>query len=119
MFPIPSVSPDYATGIIDDTTLKSAIGLQQKEVYERLGLPAYAGPREQSYVMGTKKTGLTQPSGDAGPNPRPGRVYRSRAVRCTPRARRQRPRLVRCWAGYFVLNANCTLLVSNIPMGVG
>ena len=51
MFPIPSVSPDYATGIIDDTTLKSAIGLQQKEVHERLGLPAYAGPREHSYVM--------------------------------------------------------------------
>ena len=51
MFPVPSVSPDYATGIIDDTTLKSTIGLQQKEVNERLGTPAYAGPREHSYVM--------------------------------------------------------------------
>jgi hypothetical protein len=51
MIPIPSISPDYATGIIDDTTLQSTIGLQQKEVNEQLGLPAYAGPREQSYVM--------------------------------------------------------------------
>jgi len=51
MFPVPSVSPDYETGIIDDATLESVIGLQQKEVNERLGLPTYAGRRAYSHVM--------------------------------------------------------------------
>lgn len=51
VFPIPSVSPGKQTGIIDDSTLESLIGLQEKEVIAQLGLPDFAGPRDETYLM--------------------------------------------------------------------
>lgn len=51
IIPVPSLSPDYQTGIIDDETLESLIGLDQEEVNERIGWPDYSGNLGDAYVM--------------------------------------------------------------------
>jgi TPR repeat protein len=48
---VPSVTPDNETGIIDETTLESLIGLSETEVIERIGQPDFSGPRGLSYMM--------------------------------------------------------------------
>lgn len=49
--PVPSVTPDYESGIIDDDTLESLIGLGQEEVNARIGWPDYSGNHGDSYIM--------------------------------------------------------------------
>ncbi len=49
--PVPSVTPDNESDIIDETTLESLIGLDKVEVIERIGQPDFSGPRERSYMM--------------------------------------------------------------------
>ncbi len=49
--PVPSVTPDKETGIIDEATLESLIGLDEEGVNERIGQPDYSGPRGHSYMM--------------------------------------------------------------------
>ncbi|MDX1432700.1 MAG: hypothetical protein R3286_09650 [Gammaproteobacteria bacterium] len=51
IIPVPSVTPDYRSGIIEDDTLESLIGLDQAEVNDRIGYPDYSGRRGDSYVM--------------------------------------------------------------------
>ena len=51
VIPVPSVTPDYRAGIIDDKTLESLIGLDQNEVHARVGYPDYSGMRGDFYVM--------------------------------------------------------------------
>lgn len=49
--PVPSVTPDHQSGIIDDDTLESLIGLDEEEVSARIGWPDYSGNLGDSYVM--------------------------------------------------------------------
>ena len=51
IIPVPSVTPDHRSGIIEDETLESLIGLTQSEVKKRIGNPNYSGHLAQSYVM--------------------------------------------------------------------
>lgn len=51
IIPVPSVTPDYRSGIIEDDTLESLIGLDQVEVNDRIGYPDYSGRRGDTYVM--------------------------------------------------------------------
>jgi hypothetical protein len=48
---VPSITPDRETGIIDEPTLESLIGLDKEEVSERIGPPDYSGLRGHSYLM--------------------------------------------------------------------
>ena len=50
IIPVPSLSPCYETGMIDETTLESLTGLDQDEVNGRVGWPDYSGLRGQSYL---------------------------------------------------------------------
>ncbi len=50
-FPVSSTSPVNETGLIDETTLESLIGLDQEEVSEKIGQPDYWGLRGDSYVL--------------------------------------------------------------------
>lgn len=49
--PVPSVTPDYRKGVIEDSILDSLIGLDQEQVAERIGQPDFAGPGEESYLL--------------------------------------------------------------------
>lgn len=51
ILPVPSVTPDRQSGIIEDDTLESLIGLDQEGVSERIGWPDYSGNRGDFYVM--------------------------------------------------------------------
>ncbi len=48
--PVSSTSP-VSTGLVDETTLESFIGLNQEEVSEQIGQPDYWGSRGDSYVL--------------------------------------------------------------------
>lgn len=51
IIPVPSVTPDYREGIIEDETLESLVGLDQAQVNDRIGYPDYSGRRGASYAM--------------------------------------------------------------------
>lgn len=51
IIPVPSVTPDSETGIIDEATLESLIGLDKDDVNERIGQPDFSGPRGHYYMM--------------------------------------------------------------------
>ncbi len=48
--PFPA-GPAQKTGIIDDATLQSLVGLSEKDVNSRLGTPDFVGPRGRAYLM--------------------------------------------------------------------
>ncbi len=51
IIPVPSVTPDRQSGIIDEATLESLVGLDREEVNARLGWPDFSGNLGDSYVM--------------------------------------------------------------------
>lgn len=49
--PVPSLSPDYETGIIDESRLEELEGLHRDAVIEKLGWPDFIGPSGDARVM--------------------------------------------------------------------
>lgn len=51
IIPVPSVSPVYETGMIDEATLESLAGLDEETVNARIGWPDFSGPRGHSNML--------------------------------------------------------------------
>ena len=49
--PVPSTTPDYSAGIIEEESLESLIGLDRSEVTKRMGYPDYSGRRQDVSVV--------------------------------------------------------------------